>query len=203
MLFAAYGEAATRLNAYFTRLLSKFEIHCAQLNIRRAVPGTRTSHNFSAFLRSSTTCSTPQRRVASWLGLPTLASDGCIHLPAQLRRPRCRRGIPRAMSDGGLVFRTVYVDADVDSALLAQAARDGISKGRMFRHYLEVGMALAAKGTQRPTLPDSAAIRLRMRTVYLHFAVDEALAARSWQLKVSKSYLTRQYLAMGMKDLNR
>ena len=107
------------------------------------------------------------------------------------------------MSDEALVHRTVYVDPDVDSILLAQAARDRISKGRMFRHYLEVGMALEARGAERPTLPDSADIRLCMRAVNMHFAFDEALTARSRRLKVSKSYLTRQYLAMGMKALNR
>jgi hypothetical protein len=51
-----------------------------------------------------------------------------------------------SVSQDDLVFRTVYVDPDVDAALRGQATREVIPKGQMFRKYLDTGMALGAKG---------------------------------------------------------
>lgn len=104
-------------------------------------------------------------------------------------------------SSDDLVFRTVYVDPDVDAALRMQAAEDGLPKGKMFRRYLETGMALAAKGRKRPAVPSAKDTRLCMRTVFLPSAVDAALARRALALKTSKMDLIRQYLKMGMGAL--
>lgn len=101
------------------------------------------------------------------------------------------------------VFRTVYVDTDVDAALKAQAARDGISKGHMFRTYLETGMALAARRRKLPQVDDGRDVRLCMRTVFLPPALDEKLEGRAFAMKKSKSDLIRQYLRLGMDALAR
>lgn len=102
-----------------------------------------------------------------------------------------------------LVFRTVYVDHDVDAALRGQAAREGISKGQMFRKYLETGMALGVKGRGLPPLMDSRDTRLCMRTVFLPPAMDTKLEGRAFRMRTAKTDLIRQYLRMGMDALAR
>jgi len=104
-------------------------------------------------------------------------------------------------SQDNLVFRTVYVDPDVDAALRAQAARDAVSKGQMFRKYLETGMAVSARKRRLPPLVDSRDVRLCMRTVFLHPALDMKLEGRAFVMKISKSDLIRQYLRLGMDAL--
>jgi hypothetical protein len=104
-------------------------------------------------------------------------------------------------SQDNLVFRTVYVDADVDAALRGQAAQEGVSKGQMFRKYLETGMALGAKGRRLPALVDSRDTRLCMRTVFLPPAWDAKLEGRAFMMKTPKTDLIRQYLRMGMDAL--
>jgi hypothetical protein len=106
-------------------------------------------------------------------------------------------------SQNDLVFRTVYVDPDVDAALRGQAAREGVSKGQMFRKYLETGMALGAKGRRLPALVDSRDTRLCMRTVFLPPALDTTLEGRAFTMKAPKSDLIRQYLRMGMAALQK
>lgn len=97
------------------------------------------------------------------------------------------------MSDDNLVLRSVYVDPDVDNALRAQAARDQVSKGEMFRSYLRKGMR-SRRALER--VLDANAV-LCMRTVYLPALVDEELRARALALRVSKSDLLRKYLWAG------
>lgn len=104
-------------------------------------------------------------------------------------------------SQDDLVFRTVYVDPDVDVALRRQAAEDGLPKGTMFRRYLETGMALAAKGRKRPPVPPAKETRLCMRAVFLPSVVDATLNGRARTLKTSKTDLIRQYLRLGMDAL--
>jgi len=106
-----------------------------------------------------------------------------------------------SVSQANLVFRTVYVDPDVDAALRGQAAREGISKGQMFRKYLETGMALGAKGRRLPPLMDSRGTRLCMRTVFLPPALDTKLEGRAFVMKTAKTDLIRQYLRLGMSAL--
>ena len=65
-----------------------------------------------------------------------------------------------------LVFRSIYVDRDVDEALRAHAERMGASKGKMFRTYLRTGMAKSRGGLSGAVLPSNGS-RLAARTVYL------------------------------------
>jgi len=104
-------------------------------------------------------------------------------------------------SQDNLVFRTVYVDPDVDAALRGQAAQEGVSKGQMFRKYLETGVALATKGRRLPQLVDSRDTRLCMRTVFLPPALDTKLEGRAFVMKTAKTDLMRQYLRLGMNAL--
>lgn len=112
------------------------------------------------------------------------------------RRPVAESITPA--SQEGLVFRTVYVDPDVDAALRKQAVEEGLSKGKMFRRYLETGVALAARRRKLPPLVDSRDTRLCMRTVFLPYALDEKLEGRSILMKKSKTDLIRHYLRLGM-----
>jgi hypothetical protein len=104
------------------------------------------------------------------------------------------------MNIGNMVFRSVYVDPDVDRALRDQADKAGVSKGEMFRRYLEQGMAVAKAGGKLSALPAGKA-PLTMRTVYLPFRVDESLRGQAFELRTSKSDLLRQFLRMGMQAL--
>jgi hypothetical protein len=115
------------------------------------------------------------------------------------RRPVAKTFTPA--SQDGLVFRTVYVDRDVDAALRKQAAEEGLTKGKMFRRYLETGVTLAARRRKLPPLVDSRDTRLCMRTVFLPHALDEKLEARAILMETSKADLIRQYLWMGMDAL--
>jgi hypothetical protein len=101
------------------------------------------------------------------------------------------------MSDDNLVFRSVYVDPDVDNTLRAQAARERVSKGEMFRAYLRKGMR-SKRALER--VLDANAV-LCMRTVYLPALVDEELRVRALALRVSKSDLLRKYLWAGCKAM--
>jgi hypothetical protein len=93
------------------------------------------------------------------------------------------------LSVENMVFRSLYVDPDVDEELQAEARRLGVSKGAMFRRYLERGMAAAA-----PALLPEGQQRLRVRTVYLSREIDELLRSRAFDLRTSKSDLIRRYL---------
>lgn len=99
-----------------------------------------------------------------------------------------------------MVFRSVFVDPDVDRTLRERANEAGISKGEMFRRYLERGMAGAKAGGSLPTLPKDE-VALTLRTVYLPFKVDESLRGQAFHLRTSKSDLIRRYLRAGMHAL--
>lgn len=101
------------------------------------------------------------------------------------------------MPSDNMVFRSVYVDHEVDAALRAQAAEEGVSKGEMFRRYLLKGMRLKRATTR---LLD-AKVSLSVRTVYLPVEVDEELRALAFQLRTSKSDLIRKYLFAGMASM--
>jgi len=103
------------------------------------------------------------------------------------------------MTADKMVFRSVYVDPDVDQALRAQAAEAGVSKGEMFRTYLTKGMrSKRAAGMQL-----AAGVTLAMRTVYLPADVDDELRKRAFMLRTTKSDLIRKYLWAGMSALQR
>jgi hypothetical protein len=88
-----------------------------------------------------------------------------------------------------MVFRSLYLDPDVDEALKAEAGLLGVSKGVMFRRYLERGMTSAV----RAPLPEGQP-RLRVRTVYLPREIDELLRSQAIDMRTSESDLIRQYL---------
>jgi hypothetical protein len=94
-----------------------------------------------------------------------------------------------ALSVEKMVFRSLSVDPDVDEALKAEAGLLDVSKGVMFRRYLERGMASAA----RAPLPEGQP-RLRVRTVYLPSAIDELLRSQAFDMRTSESDLIRRYL---------
>jgi hypothetical protein len=98
-----------------------------------------------------------------------------------------------------MVFRSVYVDPAVDSALKTQAFETGVSKGEMFRTYLRKGM----RSKRAAAMHLNADVRLAMRTVYLPVEVDEQLRNRAFELRTTKSDLIRKYLWAGMAAAQR
>ena len=103
--------------------------------------------------------------------------------------------------DASLVFRTLYVDHDVDAALRAQAAREDVTKGEMCRRYLSAGMKrILAKKLAVPP-PDNA--RLSLRTVYLPVALNSDIQGYAWELRTAQTQLMRYALRTGMEVLQR
>ena len=93
-----------------------------------------------------------------------------------------------------MVFRTVYMDHEVDRALRAQAAETGVQKGQMFRIYLAKGMH--TPGATKLPLGDG--VSLSVRSVLLPESVDDNLRGLSFSLRIPKSELIRKFLYAGM-----
>ena len=96
-----------------------------------------------------------------------------------------------------MVFRSVFVDPDIDKALVAQAEREGIQKGVVFLRYLDKGMELARAGQPLPVV--EANITLALRTVHVPYRTDEQLRVDAFHLRISKMDILRMYLRMGME----
>jgi hypothetical protein len=97
-----------------------------------------------------------------------------------------------------MVFRRVNVDPDVDAAVLADARKEKVSKGEMFRRYLRAGIACLEQGA----MPEARSkdVRLVMRSIYLPVDIDEWLRARAFAKKTDQGQLVRQVACLGMKS---
>lgn len=135
-----------------------------------------SSHNFSSELRSFTPCSTPHHQLALWWALHTLVA-----------------------MDGPLVFRSIYVDMDVDEKLRAQAAKEGVSKGEMCRRYLRAGLVRMNKASPIPAAPKG--VSLGMRAVYLAADMDTAVRSLAREARALQTDVIRCALRRGMKLL--
>lgn len=93
-----------------------------------------------------------------------------------------------------MVWRSVYLDPDVDAQLRAQADSEGVKQGEMFRRYLARGMELASDGAALPVLED---VPVALRTTYLSFSVTETLRVQAYRLRTSQMALMRQYTRLG------
>ena len=98
------------------------------------------------------------------------------------------------MHTEGMVWRSVYIDPDVDEQLRAQAKAEGVRQEEMFRRYLSRGMELASAGAARPVLAD---VPVALRTAYLPYQVTETLRVQSYRLGTSTMDLMRQYTRLG------
>jgi hypothetical protein len=99
-----------------------------------------------------------------------------------------------------LVFRSIYVDRDIDEALRAHAERIGTSKGQMFRTYLRTEMAKSKGGLCGKALPGKGS-RLAARTVYLPAGLDADLRSMAFDLHAPENDLVRELLRIGMSAL--
>ena len=113
----------------------------------------------------------------------------------------CRERLyPLSMNTDGLVFRSVYIDTDVDQTLHAAAVAEGVSKARMYLRYLARGLALADAGAHRPDLADG--VPICMRSAYLPVALDETLRVQAYKLRTTQMALMRQYTRMAAEPGN-
>lgn len=111
------------------------------------------------------------------------------------------RPFPKLVAmDGPLVFRSIYVDMDVDAKLRAQAAEDGVSKGEMCRRYLRAGLARMNKVSPIPAAPKD--VSLGMRTVYLAADMDAAVRSLAREARALQTDVIRCAMRRGMKALD-
>ena len=101
------------------------------------------------------------------------------------------------MTDYQQVFRSVYVDGDIDAAVRARAQRTGASGGEAFRGLLLTGMARAVGDVSSTWLP---AGRLKARTVFLPAELDANLRSMSYDQRTSENDLIRRLLRIGMSS---
>lgn len=99
------------------------------------------------------------------------------------------------MDTNDLIFRTVFVDRDVDLEVLARAKRLGTSPASVFRSFLEAGLENVRRGKPIPASKLDASV---VRTVYISVAADESLSALGCRLGVDKSELLRKVTRQGM-----
>ena len=104
------------------------------------------------------------------------------------------------MDSERLVFRTIYVDPEVDASLRAKAASEGISKGLMFRRFLEAGLARANRSrTNLVPLKDD--VRLAMRSVNVPVALDGRVSTLAFKNRMGWCATVRQLLRLGCEAL--
>jgi hypothetical protein len=100
------------------------------------------------------------------------------------------------MSSDDLVFRTVFVDLDVDQHILVEAKRTGESAGSVYRRYIEIGLAQLESGA--PLLARLVDCPSVMRTTHVQITADEVLTALSCRLNTEKGELARRVARQGM-----
>ena len=101
------------------------------------------------------------------------------------------------MTKDRMVYRSFYVDPDVDDRLKEQAAQLGLSKGEMCRRYLHLGIAAMQANGELAELPRTEP-RLRVRGAYFLADVDSLLRSQVFELRTSMNNLIRRYLRTGM-----
>lgn len=95
-----------------------------------------------------------------------------------------------------LVFRSIYVDHDLDAAVRARAAAERLSNGEMLRRCLRQGL-----GRHRQQPSESAPRdRLLARSVFLPLELDKALKARAYDIRVRENELVRQLLRAALSE---
>ncbi len=98
------------------------------------------------------------------------------------------------MNTDDMVFRSVFVDRDVDQAVLAQAKRLGASAGSVYRLFIEAGLARLSQGTPLPAVSSEPAV---LRTVHVHCTSDELLKSKAFQLRMAHDELSRRVCTLG------
>jgi hypothetical protein len=96
-----------------------------------------------------------------------------------------------------MVFRSHYVDPDVDRALRAHAAQLGATAGSVFRHYLDAGLAQHAMGADLPPAPAKDVV-FALRTADIRVRVDEQLWVMALSLRMKRGELADGLVRLGM-----
>jgi len=102
------------------------------------------------------------------------------------------------MEPENLVFRSIYVDSEVDRALLALADAEGIGRGLMFRRFLAAGLK---RNRGRKVLPGREGTTLAMRAVYIPVDLYGRVTALAFKSRMGRTAVIRQLLRLGCEAL--
>lgn len=101
------------------------------------------------------------------------------------------------MNHDNLVLRTIYIDPELDDALMRQARSDNVGKAELFRHYLRLGIKTVRSSANAPPM-DLAKVVLVLRTIFIDPALDDLLRVEAFDARLPKNDLIRYYLSIGM-----
>lgn len=102
------------------------------------------------------------------------------------------------MKQDDTVFKSVYVDPQVDRAVFAHAQRLGTSKDDVYRRFLDVGLAQFASGA---SLPRARKVVPMLRAVGIHVDVDERLRVLAFNLRLDRSKLVQRLTQLGLRAI--
>lgn len=104
------------------------------------------------------------------------------------------------MNTDDTVFRSVYVDPEVDRAVFARAESRGQKKTAVYLEFLAVGLAQFTAGAP---LPRARRVVPILRAVGLDMEVDEQLRVLAFDLGIEKTELGQRLTQLGMRAIDR
>lgn len=102
------------------------------------------------------------------------------------------------MDREGMVFKSVFVDPEVDRAVFAYARRVRTTKASVYRLFVDAGLTQLAAGASLPPARNVVSI---MRTVDLSIDVDESLRILAFDLRIDWSQLVQRLTQLGMHSI--
>ena len=102
------------------------------------------------------------------------------------------------MDTSELVFRSVYVDHDVDRTVIAHAKRLGVPSGAVFRMVLDAGLAQLSTQACLPAAKDEVSV---LRTVSIRYEVAEAVRMLEYRHSTDRGTLAQRLTRLGMRFL--
>lgn len=99
-----------------------------------------------------------------------------------------------------MFFRSVFVDRDVDQAVVMHAKAVGATPASVYRRFLETGLAELGRGVPLPAAQEGQGLALR--TVYVSVEADEKLTSMAFHMRIEKADLSCRAARLGMLVTN-
>lgn len=96
------------------------------------------------------------------------------------------------------IFRSVFVEPEVDKAVLAHAKRMGGTAGTAYRLFLEAGLHQVACGVPLPAAVDITPV---LRTCNIRVDIDQRLQGLAYRLRVPQAQLGMRVARLGMRAI--